>query len=76
MSESQHPLHAAIVGAGTYAVTRNLTWSLGAGGAALAYMLVWGHKLPAALGGEPPDDAIPQIVLHGFQRRDYQRRVR
>ena len=75
MSES-HPLHAAIVGAGAYAVTRNLTWSLGAGGAALAYMLVWGHKLPAALGGGPPDDATPQIVLHGFQRRDYQRRVR
>jgi len=75
MSES-HPLHAAIVGAGTYAVTRNLTWSLGAGGAALGYMMIWGHKLPAALGGEPSADAIPQIVLRGFQRRDYQRRVR
>ena len=76
MSESQHPLHAALVGAGTYAVTRNLTWSLGAGGAALGYMMIWGHKLPVALGGEPSADATPQIVLHGFQRRDYQRRVR
>jgi len=39
-------------------------------------MLVWGHKLPAALGGEPSADATPQIVLRGFQRRDYQRRIR
>ena len=76
MSES-HPLHAALVGTATYAVTRNLTFSLGAGGATLAYMLVWGHRLPVALGGEPSSaDATPQIVLHGFQRRDYQRRVR
>ena len=75
MSES-HPSHAALVGVGTYAVTRNLSWSLGAGGAALAYMLVWGHKLPVAIGVEPSADATPQIVLSGFQRRDYQRRVR
>jgi hypothetical protein len=75
MSES-HPVHAAIVGAGAYAVTRNLTWSLGAGGAALGYMMIWGHKLPAALGTEPSADATPHIVLHGFQRRDYHLRVR
>ena len=71
-----HPLHAALVGTAAYAETRNLTWSQAAGGATLASMLTWGHQLPAAFGGKPSVDGTPQTVLHGFQRRDYQRRVR
>jgi hypothetical protein len=63
--EKQHALHAAAVGAVTFALTRSIPWTVGIGGGALAYMLKWGHGLPTTA------DEAPTIVLQGFQPRSY-----
>jgi hypothetical protein len=65
MSDENHPIHALIIGVAAYAATRNVAISVGAGGAAFAYMSAFGHRLP----GTPATTDDPRIVLHGFQRR-------
>ena len=72
MSDENHPIHAAIISAVTYVATRNVAISVGAGGAAFAYMTAFGHRLP----GTPATTDDPRIVLHGFQRRSSDERTR
>ena len=57
-----HPLHAAILAGGTYAITRSAMASLAVGGVSLIWMTKYGHTLGPLAPTPDPDPA--QIVLN------------
>ena len=61
-----HAVHAAFLAAGTYFFTKSIPWTVAVGGSAMTYILAFGHALPGAHTAVQ----APQIVLHGFQKRD------
>lgn len=52
--EDNHPIHGLLIGAGTYALTKNSLLSAGIGGGLFMYMKKFGHGLPTDAEPEPP----------------------
>ena len=69
--QTSHPLHAALVGAGTWAVTGDARVGVLAGASALVYMLVWGHRLPwseeETAAPRSRDDPPAVIIPHDWR---------
>ena len=70
--QTSHPLHAALVGAGTWAVTGDARVGALAGASTLAYMLVFGHQFPwstgeAATSSRSKDDPPTVIIPHDWR---------
>ena len=75
--QTSHPLHAALVGAGTWALTGDPRVGALVGSATLAYMLVWGHSLPSFLSSssssQGKQDPAPAVIIPHDWRCDAQK---
>ena len=66
----QHPLHAAAAGGATWWLTGDARWGAAVGVGTLAWMLVFGHRLPRlpfASSPQAKQDGPSVIIPHDWR---------